>query len=162
MPWRNVALLLNERHLVDFLYAGNALANLAQAALAQRSHTFFPGDALDFRGRAAVDDHFTNAVGQIEQFADRGTAMVASAGALQASDAFYELHAGPGSRIKAGFLQLGVREFLRALAIGTDDADQALGHDAVQSGYEVVRLDAHVDEPPDDVGNVVGVDGGED
>ena len=42
-----------------------------------------------------------------------------------------------------------------------NDAHQPLRQDAIQRGNEIVRLDAHVDETADDVGHVVGVDGGE-
>ncbi len=40
----------------------------------------FRGDALDFRCGAAVDDHFANVVGQIEQFGDCGAAVISGAG----------------------------------------------------------------------------------
>src|SRR5438270_10961098 len=54
---RMVEMLLNESHLIDFLKGGNTVANLGQAALAQGDHAFFAGDALEFRGGAALDDH---------------------------------------------------------------------------------------------------------
>jgi len=47
------------------------------------------------------------------------------------------------------------------LAIGTNHADKALRHDAVQGRDKVIRFDAHVDEPTDDIGHVVGVYRGE-
>ena len=43
-----------------------------------------------------------------------------------------------------------------------EDPHQALGQDAVQGGEEVIGLQAHVEEAPDDVHHVVGVHGGED
>ena len=48
------------------------------------------------------------------------------------------------------------------LAAGTEDADEALGEDAVEGRDEAVGIDLHVDEAADDVEDVVGVDGGED
>ena len=47
------------------------------------------------------------------------------------------------------------------LATFADHAHQALGHDAVQGGNEVIGFDAHVDETADHVGHVVGVHRGE-
>ena len=47
------------------------------------------------------------------------------------------------------------------LAQRAEDADQALGGDAIQGRDEAVGVDAHVDEAPQDVENVVGVHGGE-
>src|SRR5579885_2581171 len=154
MPWRNVAALLNESHLIDFLDGGNASANLGEAAFAQRDHAFFAGDALDFGGGAAIDNHFTDAVGQIEQFADGGAAMVT--GALGEDDV------APGGRVQAEFAEFLGGVALGLLAVFADHANQALGQDAVERGNEVVRLDAHVDETADDVGNVIGVNGGKD
>src|ERR1700690_1839986 len=48
------------------------------------------------------------------------------------------------------------------LAMLADHANQALGHDAIQRGHEIIRLDAHVDKAADYVGDVVGVNRGED
>ncbi len=42
-----------------------------------------------------------------------------------------------------------------------DHADEALRENAIESGNEIVWFDAHVDEAADHVGDVVGVDGGE-
>ncbi len=42
-----------------------------------------------------------------------------------------------------------------------NDAYQALGQNAVQSGHEIVGLDAHVDKPADHVGHVIRVHRGE-
>src|SRR5213594_4366931 len=47
IPWRNVAALLNESHLVNLFYSGDARANLGQPAFAQRSHALFAGYALN-------------------------------------------------------------------------------------------------------------------
>src|ERR1700756_1171468 len=105
MPWRNVALLLNEGHLVDLLDAGNSLANLGQTAFAKRDHSFFAGDAFDFGCRPAIDNHLADAIGEIEQFADCRTPMIAGAGTLEASDAFGDRHAGPDGRIETSFLE---------------------------------------------------------
>src|SRR5271154_1053607 len=161
MPWRNVAVLFNESHLVDFLEGGGAGADFSQAAFAQGDHAFFAGDALDFRSRTALDDHFADAVGEVQQFADGGAAMIAGAGTFEAAGAFGEDHVGPHGGIEAGFFQLRGGEFLGALAVFANDTHEALGHDAVERGNEIVGFDAHVDEAADDVGDVVGVDGGE-
>src|SRR5216684_127995 len=160
--WRRVAMLLNESHLVDFFQCRDAGADFGQAALAQRDHAFFAGDALDLRGRAAIHNHFANAVGEVQQLADGRAAVESGAGTFQASGALDQRYGRPHRGIEAGFGQFLGRMFLRPLAVGADYADQALGHDAVERGHKVIRLDAHVDETADDVGDVVGVDGSED
>ena len=48
------------------------------------------------------------------------------------------------------------------LAMLANQANEALRQDAVQRGDEIVGLDTHVDEAADHVGDVVGVNGGED
>src|SRR5712664_103001 len=161
MPCWYAAVLLNESHLVNFFYRGDARANFCQPAFAQSDHALFASDALDLRSRPAIHDHFADAVGQVEQLANGGAAMITGARAFQASGSLGECDVAPDNRIDAGLLQFLVRVFFWPLAIRTDHANEPLRHDAVQSGDKVVRLDAHVDEAADDVGNVVGVDGGE-
>src|SRR5215475_8140591 len=100
MPWRNVALLLNESHLVNFLYGRNAGANLRESAFAERSHTFFAGDTLNFGCWAAIDDHFADAIGEVEKLADRGSAVIAGAAALEAAGAFGERNSAPYTGIE--------------------------------------------------------------
>src|SRR5260370_14275834 len=161
MPWRYAAALLNESHLVDFLHAGDTRANFCQTALAQSDHALFARDALNLRSRAAVHDHLANAVGQIKQFANRRSPVIPGAGAFQAAGTLGKRDVSPYHRIEARFFQLFQRIPLGLLAVRANHADQTLRHDAVQSGDEVVRFDAHVDETADDVRDVVGVDGGE-
>src|SRR5260370_24813562 len=161
MPCRNAEVLLNESHLVNFFYRGDARANLCQPAVAQSDHALFASDALDLRSRAAIHDHFPDAVGQVEQLANRRAAMITGARAFQAPGALGECDVAPDNRIDAGFLQFLGGIFFWPLALRTDHANEPLRHDAVQSGDKVIRLDAHIDEAADDVGNVVGVDGGE-
>ena len=82
--------LLKEGHLVDLAQRRDARRELSQARIAQERHAFFPRRALDFRSRPAVDDHFANAVGKVEQLGDRGASAIAAAGAFQAPGAFVE------------------------------------------------------------------------
>src|SRR5579859_1978388 len=161
MPLRNVASSFNESHLVYFAQRSNALLNFIQAAFAQSDHTFVAGDALNFGGGPAVNDHFANAVGEVEQFANGGAAVVPRAGTFQTTGAFGEQGVDPFFRLEAGFAEFVGRQAFLLFAIGADHADEALREDAIERGNEVVWLDAHVDEAADDVGDVVGVDGGE-
>src|SRR5215472_6690424 len=101
-------------------------------------------------------------VAQVEEFANGRAAMVAGAGALQAAGALDKNKLGGFRGIDTRFAQLFGGVFLRTLATITDEANEALSENTVESGDEVVGLDAHVDEAADDVGDVVGVDGGED
>src|SRR6267154_2395677 len=159
---RMVEMLLNESHLVDFLQGSNPVANLGEAAFAQGDHAFFASDALDLRGGPAVDDHFADAVGQVEQLADGGAAVEAGTGAFEATAALNQSYPGPCGGVETGFRQFFRGVFFRAFAILADHANQTLGHDAVQRGHKIVGLDAHVDKAADYVGDVVGVNSGKD
>src|SRR6266849_1027844 len=161
MPSRYAEALLNERHLIDFAQRCGAHFHLGQAAVAKRNHTLLDGRALDFGCRAAVHNHLADMVGQVQEFADGSAAVIAGAGAFEAACAFGKTKFEGARRIDAAFAQLLRGEFLRALAIFANEANQSLGHDAVEGRNEIVGLDAHVDETADDVGDVVGVDGSE-
>src|ERR1019366_10106703 len=84
------ALRLNKRNFVDFPQGGDSPAHLLHRRIAQESHAVFLGCALDLRRRAAVQDHFANAVRQIQQFVDRRAAAEARAAALEAAGAFHQ------------------------------------------------------------------------
>src|SRR5438552_12480852 len=161
MPFRNVACSLNESHLVDFSQRRQSLLNFIHSALTQRNHSLFAGDALDLGCWTALYDHFAYTVRQVEQFANRGTAVIPGAGTFEATGAFRQSDVCPFFRLKAGFADFVRGEALLLFASVADDANEALGQDAVQRGDEIVRFDAHVDETADDIGDVVGVDGGE-
>src|SRR6266849_4611763 len=161
MPSRYAEALLNERHLIDFAQRCGAHFYLGQAAVAKRNHTLLDGRALDFGCGAAVHNHFADVIGQVQELADGGPAVIAGAGAFEAACAFGKTEFEGARRIDAAFAQFLRGKFLRALAIFANEANQALGHDAIQSGNEIVGLDSHVDETADDVGHVVGVDGSE-
>jgi hypothetical protein len=51
--------------------------------------------------------------------------------------------------------------FAGPFAVRADLAHEALGEHAIERGNELVRLDAHVQEPAEHVDDVVGVDGRE-
>ena len=61
--------------------------------------------------------------------------------------------------LESGFAKLVPGDFLYALAVRTDDTDQALRHDAIKSRNEIVWLDTHVDKTADDIGDVVRMNG---
>src|ERR1035441_9052643 len=74
---------LNERNLVDFPQGGDSAAHLLHRRIAQECHAVFLGGALDLRSGAAVQDHFADAVGEVEQFVDGRAAAEAGAAALE-------------------------------------------------------------------------------
>src|SRR5256884_2812856 len=154
------SVLLNESHLVDLFHGRDARTNLGQPAFAQSDHALFASDALDLGSRTAIHNHFPDAVGQVEQFANRRPAMITSTRTFQAAGALGKRDVSPHNRIEAGLLQFLGRIFFGLRAFHTDHTDEPLRHDAIQSRDKVVRLDTHVDEAADDVGHVVGVDGG--
>ena len=58
---------------------------------AEEQHSFFFRGFLDLRGRAAVENHGSDTVGEVEKFRDRGAAVEAGAVALEAARSFAEL-----------------------------------------------------------------------
>src|ERR1035441_4333634 len=84
------ALRLDERDLVDFPQGGDSQAHLFHRRIAQEGHAVFLGGALDLRGGAAVQDHFADAVGEVQQLVNRRTAAEAGAAALEAAGAFHQ------------------------------------------------------------------------
>src|SRR5579864_265190 len=153
--------LLNEGHLVDFLERRDALAHLLERGVPQKRHAFLAGGPLDFRRGAPVDDHLANMIRQIQKFGNGAASAKSRAGTFQAASALDELHRSPLGGIETGSAQNFRGIAYDLLAMHANHAHQALGQNAVQSGNEIVRLDAHVDEPADDVGYVIGVHGGE-
>src|SRR6202044_445759 len=132
-----------------------------QAGIAQEGHALFFRDALDFRCRAAIDNHLANVIGEIEQLGDGGASAIAAAGTFQAARAFVERNFGPFGGVEAGFFENFGSVLDLFFAIFADDANQALRQDAIQRGDEIVGFNAHVDEATDNVGAIVGVHGGE-
>src|SRR6266403_677456 len=100
---RMVEMLLNESHLVDFLQGSDPVAILGEATFAQGDHAFFASDALDLRGGPAIDDHFADAVGQVQQLADGGAAVETGTGAFEATAALHPGYARPCGRVETSF-----------------------------------------------------------
>src|SRR5215469_8110029 len=150
-------MLFNESHLIHFPEGRDSRLHFGQGALPQRDHPFFNGRSLDLGSRPAIHNHFTDAVGEVEQFADGRAAMKAGSGAFQTAGTFGEIVGRAGRRIDPGVTKLRFAMFFRTLAVGADDTHKTLGQDAVQRGDEVVRFDPHVDETPYHIGYVVGV-----
>ena len=65
-------------------------------------------------------------------------------------------------RVQRRFFELRARDLRRPLAVQADVPDQPLRQHAVQRRDELIRLDAHVQEPAEHVEDVVGVDRRED
>src|SRR5580658_6551314 len=133
MPSRIATPLLNESHLVNFPQRGDPGADFRQSAFAQGNHSFRNGSPLDFGGRAAVHNHFTDMVTQVKKFADGGTTVETRTGALQASGPLRKLAIRGNLGIDAGFRQFRVAVFLRALALRADEPNETLGKNTVES-----------------------------
>src|SRR5215468_3470983 len=69
--------------------------------------------------------------------------------------------AEPGRR-QPRFNQFGVGRLVSLPASRAEQPDQPLREHAVERRNEIIRLDAHIDKAPDDVNDVIGVNGGED
>src|ERR1035437_9132754 len=155
------ALRLNKRDLVDFPQGGDSQAHLFDRRFAQEGHAVFLGGTLDLRRGAPVQDHFADAVGEIEQFVNGGAAAVSGAAAFEAAGTFHEGHVAPFVGVESAFHEHGIGILDFALAVLADLAHQALGEDAVERGHKIVGLDAHVEEAPQHVQDVIGMHGGE-
>src|ERR1035437_3240098 len=157
----NPALRLNKRNFVDFPQGGDSQAHLFHRRFAQEGHAVFLGGALDLRSRAAVQDHFADAVGEVEQFVNRRPAAEAGAAAFEAAGTFHQRNMAPFIGVETAFDQhrIGVLDF--ALAVLANLAHQALGQDAVQRGHKIIGLHAHVEKAAQHVQDVIGVHGGE-
>ena len=72
-----------------------------------------------------------------------------------------EFEIPPLIRIEPAFLQhvLGVPH--SRLAVLADDSHQTLSQNAIQRGHKIVGFDTHIQEPAQDIDDVVGVDRGE-
>src|SRR5215469_77194 len=92
---------------------------------------------------------------------NRGSSAESGPRALDAARAFVQRNFAPLLGIEAA----GLQNFRRIVHFGTariaDQTHQSLRQYAVQRRYKVVGFDAHVQEAPDHVDDVVGVDGGE-
>src|SRR5574340_545509 len=103
MPWWYVPTLVNERHLIDFAQRCDPSTDLGQPAASEGNHTLFDGRSLDFRGGPAVHNHFANMIGQVQQFADCRSPVVAGPRAFQAARAFNKLITRDTGGIKGRF-----------------------------------------------------------
>src|ERR1039458_5065239 len=146
----------------DLLECSEAAPDALKCRLTQETHAFFLGQLADFRSGLLIQNQLADRVGQIEQLMNRGSAAVTGPSALHAASTFAEAEPVPLGGVKAADQQSVVVVVDGVRAVFADGAHQSLGQNAVESGYEVVGLDAHVEEAAEDVDHVVGVDGGED
>src|SRR6185312_2557473 len=152
---------LNERDFVDFLQRGQSRPDLVERGLAQKAHTFLPRRAPDFRSRLLAQNHFANAVAQVQQFMDGCASAEARPRAFNATLPFIEGNLRPLLRVEtAGHQHVG-SVMHRGAAVLANQPDQTLRQNAVQRGNKVVGLHTHVEKASDHVHDVVGVNGGE-
>src|ERR1051326_7586114 len=153
---------LNKRYLIDLFQRGQAQTDLIQGRFTQEAHAFLARGTADFRCWLFFQDHFADAVTDIQKLMDRGTPTKSGSRTLDAALAFVKGNLSPLRGIEAA----GFQDFWCVMndgsALVANQTHKPLGQNAVQSRNEVVRLDSHVEEAADDVDHVVGVDGGED
>src|SRR5438552_4097754 len=82
--------LFDERDLIDLTKRGPAFHHLLQRRLTKEEHPFVFRRFFDLRGRAAIENHAANTIGEVEKFRDRRAAVEAGAVAFEASRAFPE------------------------------------------------------------------------
>ncbi len=121
------------------------------------------GRALDFRRRPPLENHVTDAIGQVHQLADRRPALEARCRRTRCSPRPRRTRASSRARsdpspTRPAAPRVTVTGLLAVLA---DPPHQPLRQHAVERRDELVGLDAHVQEPAEHVDDVVGVDGRE-
>src|ERR1700740_1721508 len=103
VPWRRGEMLLNESPLIDLFQGRDARADFCQAALAQCDHAFLARSAFDLRGGPAIDNHFADAVAQVQEFADGCAAVESGTGTFEAPGAFHQRYVRPDCRVETAF-----------------------------------------------------------
>src|SRR5262249_6907520 len=102
-----------------------------------------------------------NVVRHVQQLVNGGPPPVARKIANLASGRGVEHLAPVLVRIEPRFRKFLVARVVLAAAIVAQYANKALGQNTIQRRYEIVGLHPHVQEPADDVDDVVGVHGRE-
>src|ERR1700722_12929919 len=74
---------LNERHLINFLESCKPGANLRQTRVTKERHSRILGGTLNLGGRPAINDHFADGVGQVQQLRNSRSAVIAASGPFQ-------------------------------------------------------------------------------
>ena len=101
-------------------------------------------------------------VGEVKEFRDGLSASETGVVALFALAGLIELVTLVLVVIDSRILDLFSGMFRDLFAMGAEEPDEPLGKDAVQRGYEVVRLNSHVQEPTEHIEGIIRVDRGED
>ncbi len=94
----------DEGDLVDLLQRGDAGFDFGQRRFPEEMHTVFACRLANLRARPLFENHLANAVGQLQQFVNRGSSPEAGAGTLDAAFAFVEHDAFIGVRRKGRWL----------------------------------------------------------
>src|SRR3954462_244284 len=131
-----------ECHLVDLAQRGKAEQHFLDGRLAQEPHPLFMSRLLDLGCGATIQDHLTDAIGQVQQLTDRRSAFEPRSAALDAARTFEELTRCPEGGVQAGLLERRRLDTNRTPAVRADEADQPLRHHTVECGDELVWLDS--------------------
>src|SRR6266436_4250951 len=150
---------LDKGDLVDFLQSGESAAHFVQRRFAQEPHAVFAGGAPDLRRRLSIQNHLADPVGQIQEFMNCRPAPESRPRALDAALPLVQRNLRPLLRVQTARLEHVIRIMHSHPAGIADDSYQPLRQNTVQRRHKVVRLDAHVQEAPQHVHYVIGVDG---
>ncbi len=146
----------------DFFDGGDAFEDFADAVFAHGAVAVLDGLFGEGFGTGSGGDEFAHGRGEADEFVDGHSATVASVAAgFAAAFAGGEdgaVHGAGVAEFAEFFLGVGVD----LLALGAEDADEALGEECTDRGGDEEGLHAHVDETHDAADGVVGVEGGED
>src|SRR6185437_2937927 len=157
-----LARCLDECDFIDFFQRSQSAPDAINGGLAQELHTLLLRKPSDFGARPLFQNYFADGIGEVQQLMDHRPPPVAGAAALDAAGPFTKIEVAPFGGVEPAGPQRLIVIMNRVHAIFADCAHEPLGKNAVQRGNEVINLYAHVEEAPQHVDNVVGVDGGED
>src|SRR5438067_9057789 len=86
----NLSRSLDECNFINLLQRRNTRPYFLESRLAQKTHALFARHAANFRAGFFLENHFTNAISQIEQFMNRSTPFKSSTGAFETTLTFIE------------------------------------------------------------------------
>src|SRR6185503_20134268 len=112
--------LFDKRDLIDLFQGRDALARFGERRIAQEGHALVAGGAANFGGRAFVENHFADFLGEVEEVVNRAAAAESGAAAFETSRAFVKCDVAPLFRVESAFDQKRVRIFHRDFAVRAD------------------------------------------
>src|SRR5947209_9767258 len=88
-------LCLNEGHLIGFFQGCDSSPHPVERRFAQDRHAFLTRRALDFRCRPPLQNHFANALREVQYLVNRRSSAESRSAALDAAPALVKIEVAP-------------------------------------------------------------------